>query len=375
MKNMIKYVILALLFIQTGYGQAIEDNIELTVQLDENPGLPIEGFTAYTVYARPIQSYMDEYFLGNTQITVVLPLGTFPFTAPGNMFVWSLDPLNWTNPSFQSHNGNDHYAITNTGGSLNGGLPLLAGEEYPLFTFYVVGPCNNEVRLFINGVDPTSSEMPGGGDFENNFYHQIGAGVFTDEYLQNYGGPTTVCLPIELLSFDAIKAGSTAIVSWVTLIELDNDYYEVERSDDDKDFRVIGKVAGAGTDYNKNNYSYVDERPMSGINYYRLKQVDYDGGYSYSRVKSLYFEESGRELSLYPNPAREEIELVTGKKSSKVHLRILDVKGQEVFSQAYQTGDWKTNQRLDLSDYAEGMYIIEIIEGNHKETSRFVKVK
>ena len=183
------------------------------------------------------------------------------------------------------------------------------------------------------------------------------------------------CLPIELLSFNAVKKGETAVISWVTLTELDNEYYEVERSDDGITFNTIGKVEGAGTTYQKQDYSFTDVRPLSGLNYYRLKQIDYDGKFSYSRVKSLNFEDGNSQLSLYPNPARDEVALTTGVKKGDVTLMIIDSKGQEVFTQTYEPGDWKTSTKLDLKDMVEGMYLIKIQEEKRTESARFVKVK
>jgi hypothetical protein len=182
-------------------------------------------------------------------------------------------------------------------------------------------------------------------------------------------------LPIEFLSFNAKKSGNTTVVSWVTLTELENDYYEVERSTDDVSFRSIGKVVGAGTDYSKNEYNFVDERPNSGINYYRLKQVDYEGRYSYSQIRSVYFDDAGIVLSVYPNPVRYMLEMTSEKKEGEVMLQIIDIQGQVVFEKSYQRGDWNPSQRLNISNIVEGMYMIVLKEANYSETARFVKVR
>ena len=182
-------------------------------------------------------------------------------------------------------------------------------------------------------------------------------------------------LPIELLSFDAIKSGETVITSWVTLNELNNAYFEVERSEDGKEFNTISEeISGAGTTIEKQNYSWVDKRPLVGVNYYRLKQVDFDAGYTYSRVRSVVFEGRDVAMRLYPNPARNEVTLSTGVKKGEVTLLIYGPNGQLVSNQRYEPGDWKTSTRLDLENMVEGMYMLKIIEEYKTETARFVKV-
>ena len=181
-------------------------------------------------------------------------------------------------------------------------------------------------------------------------------------------------LPIELLNFSVQKSSGSAIVKWVTLTELDNDHYELERSEDGKEFYTIGKVLGSGTSYNNIEYSFVDKSPLSGINYYRLKQVDYDGKYSYSRVRSLSFKDASQsQISVFPNPTNQELSLMTENKSGEVTVKILDVRGQVVTTQFYESGTWKQSMKIDISSLSEGMYLIDIIGGTQRETIRFVK--
>ena len=80
-------------------------------------------------------------------------------------------------------------------------------------------------------------------------------------------------------------------------------------------------------------------------------------------------------MSLYPNPARDEIELTTGKRQGEAILRITDVKGQVQYIKTYEPGSWEPQQKLDINDLAEGLYIVELIEESHKEIARFVKVQ
>ncbi|MEQ8908791.1 MAG: hypothetical protein RIC95_06340 [Vicingaceae bacterium] len=111
-----------------------------------------------------------------------------------------------------------------------------------------------------------------------------------------------VSLPIELVSFTARKIGIEALLDWSTESEVNNDFFEVQRSIDGKSFTTIGKVKGAGNSNQLLNYQFYDRKPFSGLNYYRLKQIDFDGGFSFSAVQALDFEDA-IGFNLYPNPS------------------------------------------------------------------------
>src|SRR5690606_21541103 len=89
--------------------------------------------------------------------------------------------------------------------------------------------------------------------------------------------------PVELTRFEARRTGdSQVLLSWETDSEKDNDYFAIERSGNGSDFGTIGKAPGKGTSQDKQQYRYTDGDPLPGINYYRLRQVDFDGKTDYS---------------------------------------------------------------------------------------------
>jgi hypothetical protein len=101
-------------------------------------------------------------------------------------------------------------------------------------------------------------------DLNNNFY--IGS-------VDDVGSP----LPITLLSFNAKLEKNTFVLTWETASELDNDFFTIEKTLDNKNFEVVSKIQGAGTSKSKLRYSVVDNNPYRGTFYYRLRQTDYDG--------------------------------------------------------------------------------------------------
>jgi hypothetical protein len=115
-------------------------------------------------------------------------------------------------------------------------------------------------------------------------------------------------LPIELISFTAAKKNKAVDVTWETATEINNDYYLVEKSKNGVDFELLGQVKGAGNSLSKLNYSITDEKPYNGIIYYRLKQVDFNETFNYSKIASVDFN-SSKDFSfdVYPNPNKELI--------------------------------------------------------------------
>ncbi|MFT4062181.1 MAG: T9SS type A sorting domain-containing protein [Edaphocola sp.] len=115
-----------------------------------------------------------------------------------------------------------------------------------------------------------------------------------------YQSETT--LPVTLISFTAVKKGTTALLQWQTAQEVNNKGFEVERSANGKTFAKIGFTAGAGTTTVAQQYRYTDPLPLSGVNYYRSKQIDADGGYTYSTIQTVSFP-TATGIKVYPNPA------------------------------------------------------------------------
>jgi hypothetical protein len=109
-------------------------------------------------------------------------------------------------------------------------------------------------------------------------------------------------LPVELLFFKGSKGLEAVYLSWATASELNFDFFEIQKSKDGKEFYPIGNVKGSGTTTTRQNYSYTDEKPGIGKNYYRLKSVDFDGYTEYFTVVMVDFD-GKKNFSVYPNPS------------------------------------------------------------------------
>jgi hypothetical protein len=178
-------------------------------------------------------------------------------------------------------------------------------------------------------------------------------------------------LPIELLSFTAAnESNKYVLASWVTASEINNDHFEVERSKDGINFELVGKVAGAGNSNQMLDYSLNDETPFMGISYYRLKQVDFNGNYTYSEMADVQFD-AKQSVSIYPNPNdgnfvlayNLSIPIKSGQLSlPNSQLVITDITGRVVYSYSIKT--MKGFETIDASLLNNGIYYWEVITGN-----------
>jgi len=136
-------------------------------------------------------------------------------------------------------------------------------------------------------------------------------------------------LPIELVSFNAITTQHEVQLAWVTASEENNDFFTIERSDDATNFSAIGRVPGAGNSSQTLNYDFTDDEPFWGISYYRLKQTDYDGQYSYSSIIKVSYNPDS-EVTAYPNPVKEKLIVRHHPKFTRIRLELVNSLGQQV---------------------------------------------
>lgn len=174
-------------------------------------------------------------------------------------------------------------------------------------------------------------------------------------------------LPVELLRFDAQLSNNEVLLEWSTASELNSDYFAVERRGNDTEFKVVAEIAASGNSTTHKQYSALDAQPLAGINYYRLKQVDLDGTFTYYPVKTVDVK-STSGIRLFPNPVVDKME-VNGDFSIAQAYTIISQNGAEVKSGVL----FGTGQRLDLSSLDPGMYILKIGEGDSAEGFQFLK--
>lgn len=176
-------------------------------------------------------------------------------------------------------------------------------------------------------------------------------------------------LPVELVVFEAWGVKHEVVLAWTTSSEVNNDHFVVERSKDAEQWHSIGQVSGAGTSQRSNSYQTIDHSPLVGINYYRLKQVDFDGQFNISPIVKVLVDGS-LTIKISPNPATDQLQVDTGSDEEDLHVRLFNSFGQLVIP----TRQAKGNQlSIDVADLPAGVYILQILKGTNISSFRVIK--
>ncbi|MGZ4048165.1 MAG: T9SS type A sorting domain-containing protein, partial [Bacteroidia bacterium] len=185
-------------------------------------------------------------------------------------------------------------------------------------------------------------------------------------------------LPIELLNFNAIMNNGKVDLNWTTATESNNNYFTIEKSKDGVDFETVTEIRAAGNSTATIDYTDQDPNPYSGISYYRLKQTDFNGQYTYSSLAAVnyYFGEDG--ISIYPNPGSpgSPINLdIKGLKDQEILVVLRDMSGKEFYSKVIITS---TDDQLEAIDTEQrlsaGTYIV-IASSNNRVYSQKIIIK
>jgi hypothetical protein len=181
-------------------------------------------------------------------------------------------------------------------------------------------------------------------------------------------------LPIELLHFTARLVGPHVDLLWATASEINNDYFAVERAGPDLNWHTLIEVPGAGHSSSVLNYYEKDRNPLAGISYYRLKQVDYDGVFTYSEpvaILNLSSDES-EDIFLYPNPSRAGSVVVRIPLflSGNGKLTLYDLGGKAAYQQ--RLDNEKTEHEIRYGALSKGMYILHVETDHLNHASKLV---
>jgi hypothetical protein len=191
----------------------------------------------------------------------------------------------------------------------------------------------------------------------------------TDHYpvFSQFSFSPPASLPVTLLNFTATRQEEAVKLSWTTAQEANSKEFDVERSADGVHFTAIGIVAGRGNSTVPSAYSFYDQQPLTGSNYYRLKQVDLDGHGVYSRTVKLDFS-SAVNLKILPNPAHGSVNILVGNTTEALSLRITDMSGRVV--KQIITAPGTSNVLVDLTGMARGIYSVKAISSTSMATQK-----
>lgn len=233
-------------------------------------------------------------------------------------------------------------------------------------------PLGPNLRLLIDrdgdGFADNDVTPIGGGTFSGDII------IFTGVNLQNGDrftlGNTDLSnpLPVELVAFTAEALDAEVTLRWTTASEVNNDYFAVQRSQDAESWEEVTRVEGAGTTSEKHTYETVDGLPYTGVSYYRLKQTDFDGRFTYSAVQRVEIRDP-YYLKVYPNPTSGTFTVATGFELEPGNVRLRNMLGQEIPVQFISNGSSNTLQPQILSP---GVYILQIQKGYWSRSVRLI---
>lgn len=167
---------------------------------------------------------------------------------------------------------------------------------------------------------------------------------------------TVAVMPVAWQAIKIATQGVNHHLSFAIATETNNSHFDIQRSTDSRSWTSIGQVKGAGTTTNTQEYTYIDKRPFLGQNYYRVKQIDYDGTFSYSAVVSAKFEPNDGDISIYPNPSKGQIFLAGDLQSAGAPtVQILTINGRLLRELPY------TSAGVDTSQLSTGLYLVRVV--------------
>lgn len=179
-------------------------------------------------------------------------------------------------------------------------------------------------------------------------------------------------LPVTLTYFNASKEESVASLKWATTEEVNNKGFEIQRSLDAKEWFAIGFVAdqtGTGNSKGLLTYSFTDAAPLTGVNYYRLKQIDNDETFRYSSIAAVKFENGKGSLYVYPNPVSTGSLSMNLPHQGNYKLSVYNISGLKVL------GLNGAESTLDIRSLSTGVYVLRIVYENGETHSKTFIVK
>jgi hypothetical protein len=197
----------------------------------------------------------------------------------------------------------------------------------------------------------------------------IASNLPTGYYALSYS-TNPIVLPLQLTAFSVTAQQNTALLDWTMEQAAGLDHFNVQHSTDGATFTAIGTVAAATGDAGSANYTFTDQNPIKALNYYRIEIFNEDGSTTYSGIRTLGSASAATAtVSIYPNPATDRIHVTTSANTA-FNILIIDVQGRVVRQVAVASGN---TADITISDLVKGIYFAEILTGNSKNVTEFLK--
>jgi hypothetical protein len=227
----------------------------------------------------------------------------------------------------------------------------------------------------IHGTTFTSTDF--GTHYNNIDEIQVSTNLIFGLAMTDIQTTTPVVLPVTLESFTGQAQGNAIVLNWATAQEINNAYFEVERRGSDGSWTNIGKVEGHGTTALPENYSFTDNTPLNGTDFYRLQQVDLDGNSVYSNVvvAETSATATNAALAIFPNPVQSSMNITLNHDQQETAvITVRDLSGAVVLSTNQALSKGFNNLTINgLFSLAQGTYIVSLVTPTTHYTSKFLK--
>lgn len=256
------------------------------------------------------------------------------------------------------------YAATPNPGNTgmgNGALDFSEGVTGDSWVAPLAVTAGDIYYLVVNKWDPT----PGSG--------------FTLFWTGGVGGSSTATLsctplPIELVYFNAQKKGAAVELKWTTSSEINNELFTIERSSDATNFDFVSSQPGSGNSNVIKNYTAIDNTPLSGLSYYRLKQTDYDGVHKYSVIVPVKFSNEEVTFNVYQNQSGDVLQYTYScNKNTKAIISIYDYTGKNIYQKEVYCTQGNNISEIQLESSSSSMYFITFNTDETSFTKRIIK--
>ena len=233
-------------------------------------------------------------------------------------------------------------------------------------------PCGSVVYVMQGGV--VRKITSGGG---NSTLIEICSQVMWNAGMGDLTGPDTLFsggpLPVSLIYFNAEPNGNKIDVNWTTASEINNDYFTVEKSADGSDFIPAATVDGAGNTTVMHNYFYPDYNPIHGVSYYRLKQTDFDGQFTYSPVVTVIYSDghSFNIISAFTNGNTSLNVLFTDGRQEKCSVQLYNILGAMLFEEEISAIKGMNKKEFQIPGLKQGIYFVTLTNGTESQSVRF----
>ena len=183
----------------------------------------------------------------------------------------------------------------------------------------------------------------------------VSSGTFSSSPLKELAiSDAITALPINLMKFTAEKAGRTTLLKWSTSQEQNTASFEIQRSEDNIQWKAIGSVPAAGFSQTASAYRFVDNTPLlnNRINYYRIAQIENDAQRYYSHVIPVIFPASSENIAIQPNPAKQTLQVISPEAQI---LQLISTTGRVVLQTNLNAG----SNTLSVNHLPRGMYVVK----------------